>query len=174
MSARRRAHGTLGAAELVGFAAWLAGSPLRWRDLVVADEDARAYSTIWSDERVNAWAIRWPEDSDTGFHDHDESAAGIVVIEGSVIEERLVLAGPAVERRFSAGESFNLASSVIHRVRCDGGVPALTIHAYSPPLGRQGVYRTRPDGVLERDAIPYTEELRAAASAPSGTEPLRR
>ena len=168
------APGTLGAVELVRFAAWLAGSPVRWRELVVADEDARAYSTIWSDERVNAWAIRWSEDSDTGFHDHDDSAAGIVVIEGSVFEERLVLEGPAVKRRFSAGQSFNLAPSVIHRVRCAGGGPALTIHAYSPPLRRQGAYRTRPDGVLERDAIPYTEELRAAAAAQRRAAPLRR
>ena len=174
MSASRDAPDHLGAAELVRFAGWLARSPVRWRELVVTDDEARAYSTIWSDERVNAWAIRWSEDSDTGFHDHDDSAAGIVVIEGTVIEERLVLAGPVVERRFSAGQSFNLAPSVIHRVRYAGRVPALTIHAYSPPLSRQGVYRTRPDGVLERDAIPYTNELRASPTGPSRTAPIRQ
>ena len=146
----------------------------RWRELVVSDEEARAYSTIWSDERVNAWAIRWSEDADTGFHDHDDSAAGIVVIEGTVVEERLVLCGPPVERRFSAGEYFNLAPSVIHRVRYAGAGPGLTIHAYSPPLSRQGVYRTRPDGVLEREAISHTEELRALAADVSRTASLRR
>ena len=72
------------------------------------------------------------------------------------------LAGPPVARRFAAGESFHLSASAIHRVRHDGGAPALTIHAYSPPLRRQGVYRTAHDGALERDATPYTEELRAA------------
>jgi hypothetical protein len=149
-------------AELVGFAAALAGSPERWRDLAGHDGEGRVYETIWSDEYVNAWVIRWSDDSDTGFHDHDVSAAGIVVIEGSVLEERLSLAGPPVARRFAAGESFHLSASAIHRVRHDGGAPALTIHAYSPPLRRQGVYRTAHDGALERGATPYTEELRAA------------
>jgi hypothetical protein len=83
------------------------------------------------------------------------------VVEGAVVEERLALAGPAVTRRFSAGQSFHLSASAIHRVRHDGAAPALTIHAYSPPLRRQGVYRTGADGALERDATPYTEELRA-------------
>ena len=161
MSLSRSSAGVLDPVELVQFAAELASSPERWRDLVRPDGEARAYETIWSDERVNAWAICWSAHSDTGFHDHDDSAAGIVVIEGSVIEERLTMAGPPFSRRFGAGESFHIAASAIHRVRHAAGVPALTIHAYSPPLRRQGVYRTGPDGILEREATPYTEELRA-------------
>ena len=46
---------------------------------------------VWSDDHVNAWVICWPRGSDTGFHDHDNSAAAIVVLEGCVIEERLAL-----------------------------------------------------------------------------------
>ena len=152
----------LDAAELVRFAAALADSPERWRRLVDdGGGDARVYETIWSDEHVNAWVIRWSAHSDTGFHDHDVSASAIVVVEGAVVEERLALTGPAVARRFGAGQFFQLSPSAIHRVRHDGGAPALTIHAYSPPLRRQGVYRTAPDGTLERDATPYSEELRA-------------
>ena len=160
MSLRRSAAGSLGAIELVRFAAELARAPERWRELVRPVGDGRVYEAIWSDERVNAWAIRWSADSDTGFHDHDDSAGAIVVIDGSVIEERLTMGGAPLGRRFGAGQSFHLPPSAIHRVR-HAGAPALTIHAYSPPLSRQGVYRTGPDGVLERDAIPYTEELRA-------------
>ena len=151
----------LDAGELVRLAAALADSPEHWRGLVHDAGEARVYETIWSDEHVNAWVIRWSARSDTGFHDHDVSASGIVVVEGAVVEERLALGGPAVVRRFSAGQSFHLSASAIHRVRHDAAAPALTIHAYSPPLRRQGVYRTGPDGALERDATPYTEELRA-------------
>lgn len=46
------------------------------------------YEQIADDEQVNAWLICWSEDSDTGFHDHDESAAGIAVVSGSVREDR--------------------------------------------------------------------------------------
>jgi hypothetical protein len=34
------------------------------------------------------------------------------------------------------------------------------VHAYSPPLSVQGVYRIGDSGALERDTVPYTEELR--------------
>ena len=154
----------LDAGELLRFAEALARSADSWRGLVRESGDGRVYETIWSDEHVNAWVIRWSAASDTGFHDHDVSASGIVVIEGSVVEERLALGGPAVVHRFRAGQSFHLSASAIHRVRHDGARPALTIHAYSPPLRRQGVYRSGPDGALERDATPYTEELRAERS----------
>ena len=152
----------LGAGGLVSFARALAQAPELWRDLVRAETCKRVYETIWSDEYVNAWVICWSGDADTGFHDHDASAAGIVVVDGALLEERLALSGPPIARRFGAGASFHLPASAIHRVRHDGGAEALTIHAYSPPLRHQGVYRTGPDGALERDAVPYTQELRAA------------
>jgi hypothetical protein len=42
----------------------------------------------------------------------------------------------------------------------DGGSPAVSIHAYSPPLWRMGTYTTGPDGTLRRQSISYAEELR--------------
>lgn len=143
------------------FAVVLAHSPEHWREpLAPSPPDQRGYAEIWSDEHVNAWAIRWSDDADTGFHDHDIAAAGIAVIEGLVVEERLALAGPPIARRFGRGASFHLPASAIHRVRHGGGGPALTVHAYSPPLRVQGVYRVAADGALERDVVSYTEELR--------------
>jgi hypothetical protein len=156
----------LSAAELHRFAAALADSPQRWRDRVeIAGDTARCYAETWSDDFVNAWAIRWSDDADTGFHDHDGAAAAIVVIEGYVLEERLTLAGPPITRSFGPGQSFHLPSSAIHRVRHGGGGAALTVHAYSPPLRVQGIYRVGTDGALERETVSYTEELRAELAA---------
>ncbi len=154
----------LGAADLVRFAQALAADTERWHGLVSRDGCDRVYETLWFDEHVNAWVICWPDDSDTGFHDHDASAAGIVVIEGSVLEERLALSGPPLTRRFDAGAAFHMPATAIHRVRHAGGAPALTIHAYSPPLRTQGVYRVAPDGALERDSAPHTQALGSAVA----------
>jgi len=162
--------GILADDALVAFAMALATSSRRRGGLVEAASGTRHYDTIWADEHVNAWLIRWSGDADTGFHDHDVSAAGIVVLDGIVIEERLTLHGAPIARRFGPGERFQLAPSAIHRVRHGGGPPALTIHAYSPPLQVQGVYRVAADGALERDAVPYTEELRAQPT-PIGARP---
>lgn len=147
-------------AALEQFAARLARSAACRDALPASSAGTRSYRLVWTDSYVNAWIIRWSDDADTGFHDHDGSSAGIVVLEGAVVEERLALAAPPIARRFTAGESFNMEATAIHRIRHAGERAALTVHAYSPALVVQGVYRERSDGALERQAVPYTEELR--------------
>jgi mannose-6-phosphate isomerase-like protein (cupin superfamily) len=149
--------------QLERFAEALAAAPERWRHLVRHD-DTRVYEQIWDDRHVNAWLICWSEDSDTGFHDHDDSAAGITVVSGRVREDRLTLvgAGGANSRELGAGTSFTVPSTAIHRVLHAGEGPAVTIHAYSPPLRRMGAYRVGANGELERESQPFEHELGAA------------
>ncbi len=99
-------------------------------------------------------------DHDTGFHDHDLSAGALSVVRGSVCEERLVLGGAPSSRTLSAGESLTFAASDIHRVAHAGSEPAVTLHAYSPPLWRMGAYEVSPEGTLRRHSMSYAEELR--------------
>ena len=146
--------------ELERFTTELAKSPERWRQFV-RHGDVRIYEQIWDDENVNAWLICWSEDSDTGFHDHDDSAAGITVVSGSVREDRLAIDGPPRSRELSAGITFTVPPTAIHRVLHAGVGPAVTIHAYSPPLRRMGAYRVGADGELERESQPFEQELRA-------------
>lgn len=156
---------SLNSTELRAFAAQLADEPERWAHVMDAGADERVYELIWDHEDVNAWVIVWNEDSDTGFHDHDVSGAGIAVIDGMVREDRLSLGGLPRVRVFSAGETFTVEPTAIHRVLHAGGGPAVTIHAYSPPLRRIGAYRVDDDGVLERESQSFEVELRAPALA---------
>ncbi len=144
--------------QLERFAAALAADPARWRHLVRHRQDARVYEQIVSDERVNAWLICWSDGHDTGFHDHDDSAGGIAVVAGRVREERLAVGSPTVTRELSAGECFNVPATAIHRVLNGGAQPAITIHAYSPPLTRMGAYRIGPGGALEREALSHERD----------------
>ena len=52
----------------------------------------------------------------------------------------------------------------IHRVMHAGSAPAVTIHAYSPPLTRTGVYRVGESGELHRESLTLEQELRAEPS----------
>lgn len=146
--------------DLERFADGLAAAPERWRHLVRHDA-SRVYEQIWDDQDVNAWLICWSEDSDTGFHDHDDSAAGITVVSGSVREDRLALGGPPHSREMSADTTFTVPPTAIHRVLHAGDGPAVTVHAYSPPLRRMGAYRVGASGELERESQPFEQELRA-------------
>ena len=147
--------------QLERFVADLASSPERWRHLVRHANDARVYAQIWDDEDVNAWVICWSEDTDTGFHDHDESAAAIAVISGHVREDRLRIGEKPRSRLLGPDSIFIVPAVAIHRVLHAGGPPAVTIHAYSPPLVRTGAYRIGPGGELERELLTTDDELRA-------------
>ena len=146
---------------LEGLVERLAAETERWQHLVRHDSDARIYELIWQHEDANAWLICWSEDQDTGFHDHDESAAAIHVLDGRVREDRLRLSAPPETRVSVAGETFTVPPSAIHRVRHAGAGPSVTIHAYSPPLSRVGAYRVRGNGELERLSQSWEQELRA-------------
>ena len=63
---------------------------------------------------------------------------------------------------------FAFGAADIHRVAHAGGGPAVTIHAYSPPLWRMGAYEIDEDGVLVRRSLEAGAELRAEAAAAAG------
>ena len=152
--------GELSGPELVGVVRRLAARPERWAHLVRHDPERRVYEELLRDDDLAVWLICWMDDHDTGFHDHDLSSGAVAVVEGEVAEDRLVLGGAPVTRGFSRGEAFHFGAADIHRVRHAGAAPAVTLHAYSPPLWRMGAYEVLPTGELQRWSLSYAEELR--------------
>jgi predicted metal-dependent enzyme (double-stranded beta helix superfamily) len=153
-------HADLSQDELAALVNGLAARHAEWRHLVAHRPDARTYTELHRDEHVAAWLICWMDDHDTGFHDHDLSAGAVAVAAGAVREERLVLGGAPATRTVSAGQAFSFGAADIHRVSHTGNEPAVTIHAYSPPLWRMGAYEVLPTGELRRWSMSYAEELR--------------
>ena len=151
--------------ELRALVAELARRPQTWRHLVHHDPAARTYEQLLRDEHVAVWLICWMEDHDTGFHDHDLSSGAVHVVRGAVREDRLALGGAPTSRIVAAGSSFSFRASDIHRVVHHGHGPAVTLHAYSPPLWRMGAYEVRHDGTLARHSLSYAEELRPLDAA---------
>jgi predicted metal-dependent enzyme (double-stranded beta helix superfamily) len=146
--------------ELQAFVAELADRPELWIHLVKHDATQRLYEELLDDDHLSAWLICWMNDHDTGFHDHDISAGAVAIVGGRVHEERLAIAGAPRNRAFAAGESFHFSPADIHRVRHAGSGPAVTLHAYSPPLQRMGTYVVAADGVLARHSVSSAVELR--------------
>jgi len=143
----------------------IAARPALWRPLVTVDAESRRFEQLWRDEHVDVWVISWMHGHDTGFHDHDLSQGAVAVVEGALLEERLVLQGLPLVRRHCAGAVFDFDASHVHRMTKDTGAPAVSIHAYSPPLWRMGTYATGADGTLRRQSVSYAEELRPVDTA---------
>ncbi|WP_205699245.1 hypothetical protein [Conexibacter sp. SYSU D00693] len=138
-----------------------------WRPHVTHDPAERSYALLHRDARCEVYVIGWMDGHDTGWHDHDDAAAAIAVVEGLVVEERFALGGPVI-RRYGRGDAVSVPRTAIHRVRHGGGGPATTIHAYSPPLARVGSYEVGEEGTLlrhSRDAEAPLEPVGLAAAA---------
>jgi hypothetical protein len=146
--------------ELRALVSALAAQPEQWRSLVRRGAGQRTFAQLRRDSHVDIWVISWPRGGDTGFHDHDLSRGAVAVVEGEVIEERLVLGGPPRELRHRAGDVFDFDASHVHRMRQVHDFLAVSVHAYSPPLWRMGTYVVDADGTLRRESISYAEELR--------------
>jgi hypothetical protein len=148
--------------QLLVVATQIGVRPELWSRYVRHDLAQRTYEHLLHDEHLDVWLNCWSHDHDTGFHDHDLSAGAVAVVAGSVREERLVLGRPVADpiaRTASAGSAFAFGASDIHRVLHAGNEPAVTIHAYSPPLVRMGSYSIEPNGQLRRHAVSYEQEL---------------
>ena len=148
----------LDTAELRDLAEWLGRKP--WHDLCLDVDAERSYRELFYGERLSTWLIHWGETADTGFHDHARSAAAVHVIRGRVRDERLKIGREPAGREYGPGETFTIEPSDIHRVLHAGDEPALTVHAYSPPLLQMGAYLVEPDGTLTRHTITQEQELR--------------
>jgi len=110
------------------------------------DEDERWHQRIYRDQRVDIWLISWLPSQATSLHDHGGSAGAFSVIEGQLIETVAaghIGAGPArplVELARRTDDSVGFSKHYIHDVRNAGERPAVSVHAYSPPLTSMTYY----------------------------------
>ena len=149
----------LSAADLEQIAIAIRDRPELWEPLLVIDAHRRRYRLLFEDERTDIWVLCWMPGQSTGFHDHDISDVGIAIAQGMVVERqlRLPIGATAVELRH--GDTRQGPAGYIHSVAHGEGLPAVSIHCYSPPLMKVGQYRVDEDGVLRRDAEHGRREL---------------
>ena len=163
MSLRLAFDRDLDLASLEQLVTRIAADRAAWHQLVDLDIEHRHYAQLWRDDHIDVWVISWMNGHDTGFHDHDVSRGAVAVVEGELVEERLTIGGAPRRTAYRAGMSFQFDASHVHRMHQAGGGPAISIHAYSPPLWRMGAYAIEPDGALRRTSVSYAEELRPVA-----------
>lgn len=130
-----------------------------WQPLTITDPTRRRYRLAYEDEFLDLWVLSWMPGQMTGFHDHGASAVALTTVRGSVAERHLSIGSRPVERILVPG-SVNVGDAgYIHAVGHHAGVPAVTIHAYSPPLVEVGQYRATTEGMLERELQHGRQEL---------------
>ncbi|MFD8229453.1 cysteine dioxygenase [Streptomyces massasporeus] len=127
----------------------LAAQPDRWLGRVRLTARERWYERFVHEADHEVWLISWLPGQSTGFHDHGRSGGAFVVALGELGE--LALGGtelPLTVRRLTAGTVRAFGPQYVHDVRHVGGGPAVTLHAYSPPLGVMSRYELGAGGLV--------------------------
>jgi rhodanese-related sulfurtransferase/mannose-6-phosphate isomerase-like protein (cupin superfamily) len=139
--------------ELASIASRFASSDV-WLDRVRLRVDHRWYERLHHDSDYDIWVIGWMPGQSTGFHDHGESAGAFVVATGILEEERpgeeAVAIYPGMVRAFGP--------DYLHDVRNVSQGPAVSIHAYSPPLIEMNEYELEGDRLIPREPTSEREE----------------
>jgi predicted metal-dependent enzyme (double-stranded beta helix superfamily) len=130
-----------------------------WKPLVVSDRARRRYRLMLEDERLDVWVLSWMPGQATGFHDHGRSSVALTALQGVVVERQLRVAEASIERELRPGIVQTGPAGYIHAVNHESGEPAVTLHAYSPPLLEVGQYRVGAGGALVREQQHGRQEL---------------
>jgi mannose-6-phosphate isomerase-like protein (cupin superfamily) len=133
---------------LVDIVRGIAERPSLWKHRVQFTSANRWWTQLIRDENVDVWLLSWLTTQETEFHDHGGSAAAFTVVQGALAESRIGSYG-AVDLSHveaSSGSVQWVGPGVIHDVSNPFAQPAVSIHAYSPPLSSMTYYGRTPDG----------------------------
>jgi hypothetical protein len=129
-----------------------------WRSLVQFGSAERWWTRLSTDDTVDVWLLTWLTGTGTDLHDHGGSCAAFTVVEGMLNEVRAYRRGDAMTiSTVRPGGIREVAWDVIHDVSNPSALPAISIHAYSPPLQSMTFYDVRPSGLRVRRTSPTNE-----------------
>ena len=121
-------------------------------------DDERWYRLLSGDAHVDVWLISWAQEQAVELHDHAGSLGALTVVRGALTEHRWSSRrGGLRTRTIEAGRSVGFATGYVHDVVNERVEPAISVHAYSPPLIAMSYYEVRPDGRLLRTRSELTE-----------------
>jgi rhodanese-related sulfurtransferase len=125
-----------------------------WMDKVRLRAEGRWYERLYHGPDYDIWVISWLPGQSTGFHDHGASSGAFVVATGILEEhsadERTRVIHPGKPRAFDPDYA--------HDVRNVSLAPAISIHAYSPPLTEMNEYELDGSRLVPRERASLRRE----------------
>jgi mannose-6-phosphate isomerase-like protein (cupin superfamily) len=135
--------------DLVALTRRVAAEVRAGRHPVVVDPDRRWYARVQGDDYVDVWLISWATEQNAELHDHAGSFGALTVVSGALTETRWT-AGGLRGRQLRAGRSVGFGLGHVHDVANPSPTPAVSVHAYSPPLTAMSYYAPDTGGELPR------------------------
>jgi hypothetical protein len=125
---------------------------------------------LWEDWEV--MLIAWSSGQVTPIHDHRGVMGGMVVVSGTLAEERFTTPGDRPElvdnRARPEGDLSDIGPTVLHRL-APTSARAVSLHVYRPPLRTMGIWDASGMLAIMPSAFDLGEEILArATSVPVG------
>ena len=107
--------------------------------------DERWHVRIHRDDDVDVWLISWTAEQGTELHDHGGSSGAFTVVDGTLNEHvwsgrRADAGGLLVSHARQERDVVAFGPDYVHDVRNHLAPPALSVHAYSPPISLMHFY----------------------------------
>lgn len=120
-----------------------------WSAVVRYTEDERWYHRLQRGENYEVWVLSWLPGQRTGFHDHCGSSGAFAVVQGELREWTPAVGRPRpVSADLPAGRARSFGPRYVHEVVNESAAPAVSIHAYSPPLAGMRRYELTRSGLV--------------------------
>lgn len=144
-----RIQAPLSPAQLGTMVHRIAGCQEEWLATVRYDAQERWYQRLEWSSRYEIWLLSWLPGQHTGFHDHGGSAGAFAVAHGT-LDERAAPGGlpSAMAVTLAPGSVRSFGPRYVHDVANNSARPAVSVHAYSPPLTRMRRYEITPEGLI--------------------------
>ncbi|WP_457111661.1 cysteine dioxygenase [Marmoricola sp. URHA0025 HA25] len=114
--------------------------------------EERWHVRIHTDDDVDVWLISWTTEQGTELHDHGGSSGAFTVVDGvlneyvwSEVDGRGVLVNNLREER----DVVAFGPDYVHDVRNHLESPAVSVHAYSPPIRLMRYYDTAASSLVD-------------------------
>jgi rhodanese-related sulfurtransferase len=141
-----------------------------WIDRVRLRAEHRWYERLYQGPDYDIWVISWLPGQSTGFHDHGDSAGAFVLAAG-VLEEHRPGEQPLA---IHPGQPRAFDSDYAHDVRNVSLAPAVSIHAYSPPLTDMNEYEFDGSQLVPRERASERAETLEQERHEQGGKPANR
>ncbi|MGA2529494.1 MAG: rhodanese-like domain-containing protein [Acidimicrobiales bacterium] len=147
-------RGRMSPRQLGALTAAAAANRLLWQGLVVEDAECRWYLRVHRSQTCDLWLLGWMPGQDTDWHDHGGSSGSLCVAEGVLTENFRTSGGHRVRsRQLRATERAIFGPAHVHNVTQCGEAPAVSVHAYSPPLAAMTYYELGPTGLVASETV---------------------
>jgi hypothetical protein len=144
-----------------------------YEDLVVDDETSRWWMLLFRNRAYEVKLLTWQREQSSHWHGHGGSSGAFAVTSGVLLERHRgddhvgVVSG-----HFGVGQFGAFGPDYVHDIMHGAGLPAVSIHVYSPPLSALTFCDRSEFGFVAKAFVPEEDRSRQRTTPTESVDPI--